>query len=584
MAGEHRDPVCGMSVKESSPHRLTHQGTDYFFCNPRCREKFATSPDTYLRPPATPPRTSAATDAATSYICPMDPEVRQSTPGACPKCGMALEPETPSLTRPQWSCPMHPEVVSDQPGSCPICGMALEATTPAADNPELRDMSRRLRIAVALTLPLFAIAMGDMLPSHPFSRVLSSRGRGWLELLLATPVCLWAARPFFERAVASVRNRSLNMFTLIGLGVAVSYGYSLIAVLLPGLFPPSLRSHGGEVGLYFEAAAVIVTLVLLGQVLELRARSRTGAAITQLLGLSPTTARRLTAGDTEVDVALAEVRAGDRLRVRPGEKIPVDGVVLDGTSNVEEAMVTGEPLPVSKGPGDRLIGGTVNLHGALIMQAERVGSDTLLARIVALVAEAQRSRAPIQRLADVVASYFVPAVMAIAALTFAVWLTVGPEPRLAYAMVNSVAVLIVACPCALGLATPMSIMVASGRGAQLGVLFKNAAAIERLRDVDTLVVDKTGTLTEGRPRVSSIEATGGSDGEVPLLALAASLERASEHPLGLAVVAAAEERSLELQAVRNFESQTGMGVRGQVGDREVALGNRAWMNRLAVAI
>jgi Cu+-exporting ATPase len=587
-----------MKVSREQPRGGTfeHQGTTYYFCNPKCRERFAADPGKYLAPVPAPassaqptgtktepkPEAGAAKPPATVYVCPMDPEVRATQPGACPKCGMALEPEhaAPS-TRTDWVCPMHPEIVRAAPGSCPICGMALEprVATVEQDNPELRDMSRRFWVSVALSAPLLALVMGDMLLDHRISALLPAHSRGWLELALATPVCLWAGFPFFERALASLRNRSLNMFTLIGLGVSVAYGYSLIGLLAPGIFPESFRSEHGEVGLYFEAAAVIVTLILLGQVLELRARSQTGAAIRKLLGLAPKTARRIDADGQERDVPLDAVHVGDRLRIRPGEKVPVDGVVVEGSSAVDEAMVTGEPVPVSKKPGDRLIGATANGTGSLVMRAEKVGSETLLARIVTLVSEAQRSRAPIQKLADVVSSYFVPAVIGIALVTFGVWASIGPEPKMAHAIVNAVAVLIIACPCALGLATPMSIMVATGKGASVGVLFRNAEAIEVLRKVDTLVVDKTGTLTEGKPKLTRVVATAGID-EAELLRWTASIERQSEHPLGAAVIAAAKERKLELAEVSQFSSTTGKGVSGSVEGRQVAVGNRALLDSI----
>jgi Cu+-exporting ATPase len=464
--------------------------------------------------------------------------------------------------------------------------MALEPQTIALEeehNPELYDMSRRFWFAVALTLPLLALAMGDMLPGQPISRLMNSRTRVLLELALATPVCLWSAWPFFVRAAASVANRSLNMFTLIGLGVSVAYGYSVVAALFPSLFPAGFRDHHGQVGVYFEAASAIVTLILLGQVLELRARSSTGAAIRQLLGLSPKTARRVGADGQEQDVPLESVQPGDTLRVRPGEKVPVDGVVVEGKSSVDESMISGEPIPVEKQPGERLVGATVNGTGSLLMRAEKVGSETLLARIVSMVAEAQRSRAPIQRLADVVSSYFVPIVIGIAILTFGLWATLGPEPRLAYALVNAVAVLIIACPCALGLATPMSIMVATGKGATLGVLFKNAEAIEVLRKVDTLVVDKTGTLTEGKPKLVSVETSGGID-QPRLLALSAALERGSEHPLAAAIVRGADERGTPVVKTERFESVSGKGVRGLVDGSDVALGNLALMKSLSVDV
>jgi Cu+-exporting ATPase len=522
----------------------------------------------------------------TSYTCPMHPEVQSAQPGNCPKCGMALEPvESPqSSSRTEWTCPMHPEIVRDEPGNCPICGMALEPRTidteQAEQNPELTDMSRRFWFAAALTVPLVIIAMGDMLPGRPVSQLFSMRTRTLIELALATPVCLWSAWPFYVRAVQSVKNRSLNMFTLIGLGVSVAYVYSLIAALFPDIFPASFREHG-EVGVYFEAAAVIVTLILLGQVIELRARSRTSQAVRQLLGMQAKTARRLADDGTESDVPLDAVQVGDRLRVRPGEKIPVDGVVLEGASSVDESMVTGEPIPAEKHEGDRIIGSTINSTGSLVMRAEKVGAETLLSRIVAMVAEAQRTRAPIQKLADVIAGYFVPIVIVIAVITFIVWSLAGPEPRMAYALINAIAVLIIACPCALGLATPMSIMVATGKGAGAGILFRNAEAIELMRKIDTLVVDKTGTLTEGKPKLVSITAADGI-GENDLLRFAASIERGSEHPLAEAIVKGAEQRGVEPGRAEDFESVTGQGVKGRVNGRDVALGNRALMDSLGV--
>ena len=524
-----------------------------------------------------------ATAPGTVFTCPMHPEVRQVGPGSCPKCGMALEPDVPiaPAARREWTCPMHPEIVKDAPGSCPICGMALEPRDIAveeAENPELADMQRRLWIAALLAAPLIAIVMVDMVAGHPVSALLGARGRTLLELALATPVCTWAAWPFYERAVLSVKHRSLNMFTLIGLGVAVAFAYSVVAALAPGLFPAAFRDARGEVGVYFEAAAGIVTLVLVGQVLELRARSQTGAAIRKLLGLAPSTARRIDESGGEADVPLEQVVVGDRLRVRPGEKIPVDGVVLEGGRNVDESMVTGAPVPVHKGAGDGVIGATLNGNGALIVRAERVGSETLLSRIVGMVAEAQRSRAPIQRLADQVSAVFVPAVIVAAILTFAVWALVGPDPKLTHALVNAVAVLIIACPCALGLATPMSIMVATGKAATVGVLFKNAEAIEVLRKVDTLVVDKTGTLTEGKPELVTVEPRGIDDLE--LLALVGSLERASEHPLAAAIVRGAEARGATLGKVDGFRSVTGKGVIGTIAGREVAVGNRSLMHEV----
>ncbi len=522
----------------------------------------------------------------TLYTCPMHPEVRRDGPGSCPRCGMALEPMTPQppASKTQWTCPMHPEIVRDAPGNCPICGMALEPRTVSLEeeeNPELKDMTRRFRVSVILTAPLFVVAMAHLLPGEALGHLLPPRAMGWIELFLATPVVLWGGWPFFVRAWSSVVNRALNMFTLIGLGVGVAYIYSVVAVLAPGLFPASFRDSNGVVGRYFEAAAAIVTLVLLGQVLELRARSRTGSAIRALLGLAPKTARRVAADGTDADIPLDQVKPGDRLRVRPGEKVPVDGVVLEGSSSVDESMVSGEPIPVEKHKGDRVIGATVNGTGSLVMQADKVGSETLLARIVQMVAEAQRSRAPIQKLADVVAGYFVPAVVLIAIVTFTVWSLVGPAPRMAHALVNAVAVLIIACPCALGLATPMSIMVAMGKGATAGVLFKNAEAIEVLRKVDTLVVDKTGTLTEGKPKLVTVEPAPGQT-EAALLRDAASLERGSEHPLAAAIVKGAEERGAAPSKAEGFESVTGKGVKGRVDGRDVALGNGALMESLGV--
>jgi Cu+-exporting ATPase len=499
---------------------------------------------------------------------------------------MALEPaEVPApASRTEWTCPMHPEIVRDAPGSCPICGMALEPRTVSAEeeeNPELIDMTRRFWVGAALTLPLVLLAMGMYLPGEWIASLMAGGARPWIELALATPVVLWGGWPFFVRGYHSNVHKSLHMFTLIGLGVGVAYAYSVVATVAPGIFPASFRGEEGHVGVYYEAAAVIVTLVLLGQVLELRARSRTGAAIRALLGLAPKTARRIEPDGTERDVPLDEVRPGDRLRVRPGEKVPVDGTVVEGRSSVDESMVTGEPIPVEKGSGDRVIGATVNGTGGLVMEAERVGADTLLARIVQMVAEAQRSRAPIQRLADVVAAWFVPAVIVVAIVTFVVWALAGIESAMAYALINAVAVLIIACPCALGLATPMSIMVAAGKGATAGVLFKNAEAIEKLREVDTLVVDKTGTLTVGRPELVTVASEPGTD-ESELLRLAAGLERASEHPLAAAIVAGAEARGLEIPAAEEFESVTGKGVTGRVDGRRVALGNRALLDQLGI--
>ncbi len=519
------------------------------------------------------------------YTCPMHPEVRQDKPGSCPKCGMALEPLEPVKPEPktEWTCPMHPEIVRDAPGNCPLCGMALEPRTVSIteeESPELIDMTRRFWVSTVLTIPLVIIVMGGYIPVLDPRRLVPWTVLKWLELVLATPVVLWGGRPFFVRGRQSVINRSPNMFTLIGLGVGLAYVFSIAATVAPGIFPAAFRGEGGEVGTYFEAAAVITTLVLLGQVLELRARSKTGAAIKMLLGLAPKTARRVKEG-TEEDVPLEHVQAGDLLRVRPGEKVPVDGAVVEGTSSVDESMITGEPIPVEKRQGDRVIGATVNGTGTLIMRAEKVGAETLLSQIIHMVAEAQRSRAPIQRLADLIAGYFVQIVVAIAVVTFIIWAWIGPEPRFAYALVNAVAVLIIACPCALGLATPMSIMVAMGKGAMGGVLFKNAEAIEVMKKVDTLVVDKTGTLTVGKPKLTAVHATEGTD-ERSLLRFAASIERGSEHPLAAAIVGGAAEKGVQLASVESFQAMTGRGVTGNVDGHSVALGNRKLLDDLGV--
>jgi P-type Cu+ transporter len=590
------DPVCGMEIDpKDAVGSLGYLGKTYFFCNPSCLERFRAEPSQYLAHPQTQAVTATSLGASApppapagpAYTCPMDPEVRQAGPGACPKCGMALEPLTPAApkTLTQYVCPMHPEVVRDGPGACPICGMALEPRTVTAEeeaNPELVSMTRRFWTSLALTAPVLLLAMSEMIPGRPVQQALSARLLAWIQLALATPVVLWGGWPFFQRGWASIVNRSLNMFTLIAAGTGTAYLYSVIAAVFPGIFPDSFRVHGGEVAVYFEAAAVITTLVLLGQVLELRARSRTSSALKELLGLVPKTARVLRNGGEE-DVPLDRVQPGDRLRVRPGEKMPVDGVVLEGASSVDESMVTGEPIPVEKQAGDRVIAGTVNGTGSFVMRAERVGSDTLLAQIVRMVSEAQRSRAPIQRLADVVASYFVPAVVAVSVITFVTWAVWGPEPRLAYALVNAVAVLIIACPCALGLATPMAIMVGTGRGALAGVLIKNAEALEVLEKVDTLVVDKTGTLTEGRPRLASVIALP-SWKDADLLRFAASLERASEHPLAGAILDAAREKSMELSAVEGFQSLSGKGVLGNVDGQEIQLGNQALFEEFRIPL
>ncbi len=548
-----RDPVCGMRVDPAKAKgRVEHGGRAYYFCSEKCAAKFQAEPARYLQPqPSEPP--SVPVDAGALYTCPMHPEVRQRGPGACPKCGMALEPEMP--------------------------------TAQADDeNPEFADMSRRFWVSALLSVPLLLVEMSAMWPpARSLRHALPEGAVAWLELVLASPVVLWGGWPFFERAWASLRNRHLNMFTLIGLGTGVAYGYSLLATWAPSLFPASFRAHGGEVAVYFEPAAVITTLVLLGQVLELKARSRASGAIRALLKLAPRLAHRLGDDGGETEVALEDVQVGDRLRVRPGEKVPVDGRVLEGASFVDESMITGEPMPVKKVADERVTGSTQNGTGSFLMRAERVGADTLLAQIVRRVAEAQRSRAPIARLADVVASYFVPVVIAVAVVTFVVWAWVGPEPRLTYALVNAVAVLIIACPCALGLATPMSVMVATGRAATQGVLVKNAEALELMAGVDTLVVDKTGTLTEGRPRLVQLEALNALS-ELELLQRAASVERASEHPLAAAIVQGALERGLALRDARDFASFTGEGTSAVIDGATVAVGTQRFLERLGVDV
>jgi Cu+-exporting ATPase len=614
--GLEKDPVCGMNVNPATAnHVQEHAGKKFYFCCAACVEKFKANPEGYLNQsslskstapksglvmlgmpaaskfaPAHAPLTQlqsapkpAPSAPAPAYVCPMCPEVRESNPGACPSCGMALEPEFPQAARhTEYVCPMHPEIVRPAPGSCPICGMALEPRTVTAteeENPELRDMTSRFWVGAVLTAPLLTIAMSGMFAQMRLPGILSGPFLPLLELALATPVVLYCGLPFFQRFWTSLVNRSPNMFTLIGLGTGVAYIYSLVATLAPGIFPDSLRGMGGYPDVYFEAAAAITTLVLLGQVMELRARSRTSAAIRALLDLSPKTARLLSDDGSEKDVPLEQVKPDDRLRLRPGEKIPVDGVVLEGSSSVDESMVTGESMPVEKTAGSKVTGATLNTTGSFIMRAERVGSETLLARIVQMVSQAQRSRAPIQTLADRVAGWFVPAVVAVAAITFVAWFVVGPQPRLAHALVNAVAVLIIACPCALGLATPMAIMVGTGRGAHAGVLIKNAEALELLEKVDTLVIDKTGTLTEGKPKFHAISGQQGSADE--LLRLAASLERASEHPLGAAIVAAATERNLKLSEPSEFNYAVGKGIRGVVDGKQVAIGSSSYMKEIS---
>jgi Cu+-exporting ATPase len=590
------DPVCGMDVSQDSAYRFMHADHEYLFCSEHCEMKFAANPDNYLhRGENDPAQQSDEAHGACAdescevdtkiYTCPMHPEVEKTGPGSCPKCGMALEPKvfTGVETKTEYTCPMHPEVVQDKPGNCPKCGMALESRSVEVeeDTSELDDMTRRFRVSTILAIPVFLLAMvADLVPGW-LPDGLSMKAVQWIEFALATPVVLWGGWPFFVRGWQSVVSWNLNMFTLIGLGVGVAWIYSVVALLFPAIFPPNMQLEGGTVHVYFEAAAVITVLVLLGQVLELRARSRTNSAIKLLLGLAPNTARIVREDGREEDIPLQHVQQGDILRVRPGEKVPVDGVVTEGSSSVDESMVTGESIPVEKHAGESLIGATVNGTGSLLMRAEKVGADTLLSQIVRMVSEAQRSRAPIQKLADSVAAYFVPAVVGVAIIAFAVWGLWGPEPRLAYAVVNAVAVLIIACPCALGLATPMSIMVGTGKGAAMGVLIKNAEALEIMEKVDTLVVDKTGTLTEGSPQLVSVQVGNDFD-ENEVLRLGATLERASEHPLAESIVRGAEERGVELASTQDFESITGKGVAGMVDGRRVALGNLKLLEGLQI--
>ena len=578
------DPVCGMEVSADTELHHDHAGKTYRFCSEHCLTKFKAAPHDYLGD-GKDKAASSQQPQDVEYYCPMCPEVSQIGPGACPSCGMALEPKSipVATTKTEYICPMHPDVVQDHPGDCPKCGMALEPRTVEMeeDTSELDDMSRRFWVSTFLAIPVFISAMAAEFWPEAIAEIINPRYRQWAEMVLATPVVLWGGWIFYVRFWTSLVTRNLNMFTLIGLGVGIAWTYSVVAALVPGIFPAALHNEMGVVPVYFEAAAVITTLVLLGQVLELRARSRTNAAIKMLLGLAPNTARIVRDDGTEEDIPLEQVQPGDTLRVRPGEKIPVDGAVIDGKSNVDESMVTGEPIPVEKTAGERLIGATINGTGSLLMKAEKVGADTLLAKIVNMVAEAQRSRAPIQKLVDLVSGYFVPAVVAIAVITFIVWGIWGPAPALAYAVINAVAVLIIACPCALGLATPMSIMVGTGRGATMGVLFKNAEALEVLRKVDTLVIDKTGTLTEGKPKLVSIVAINGFH-EHDALRLAASLERASEHPLAEAIVRGAEERGTKLAKTDNFQSVTGKGVTGKVEGHKVALGNIRLLESLGI--
>jgi P-type Cu+ transporter len=583
-----KDPVCGMTVDSAKAKAtLQHAGQTYFFCSAGCREKFSADPNRYLNAPklvgiaAAPASRAAVTiQIASAQGHPIAGSSRKSksaSPEAAPsRAGGSTE----------YTCPMHPEIVRVAPGDCPICGMVLEPRRVMLEekpSAELRAMTTRFWVCVALTTPVLAVAMGELIPA--LHDAVSTHVRGWIEFALATPVVLWGGWPFFERGWNSIVLRRLNMFTLIAIGTGTAYAYSVVAILAPRIFPPSFRGLGGEVAVYFEAAAVITTLVLLGQVLELRARQRTSAALRELLGLAPKTARRLTADGAESDVTLELVQVGDRLRVRPGERIPVDGVVLEGASSVDESMVTGEPLPVEKVCGASVTGGTLNATGSFVMRAERVGNETLLAQIVHMVSEAQRSRAPIQKTADTVAAWFVPGVLLAAAITFVVWATIGPQPRLAYALVNAVAVLIIACPCALGLATPMSIMVGVGRGATAGVLIRDAEALEALEKVNTLVVDKTGTLTEGKPKVVRVIVAAGaaSHTEDEILRIGASLERASEHPLAGAILAAAAERTLPLAEPTDFRAIAGKGITGSISGKRIVLGNAAFLDELKIS-
>ena len=582
------DPVCGMRVDPSkAAASINHRGVTVYFCGQGCAAKFRASPEKYLqaKPDAASSKQPAKTEPHGEFTCPMHPQIKKPGPGSCPKCGMALEPATVTAAakRTEYTCPMHPQIVRDAPGPCPICGMALEPREVKAEesNPELAKMFRRLWICVALAVPMLALMISEFLPNRPMQHMLAARTWTWIEFALATPVVLWCGLPFFVKGWQSLVHRSLNMFTLIALGTGTAYVYSVVATVVPQIFPALHRGAGGQLDVYFEPATVIVALVLLGQVLELRARSQTSGAMRALLGLAPKTAKRLDDKGGEADVPLDQVIVGDRLRVRPGEKIPVDGTVLEGHSSVDESMISGEPIPVEKVREAKITAGTVNGTGGFVMRAERVGADTLLAQIVKMVSEAQRSRAPIQRLADRVASYFVPAVILSATITFIVWYFAGPQPRFSHALVNAVAVLIVACPCALGLATPMAIMVGTGRGARAGVLIRNAEALETFGKVETLIIDKTGTLTEGKPRLSAVIPQPGID-ENDLLQLAASLERSSEHPLAAAIVKGAEAKKLTLTDVAGFSSETGKGVKGTVAGKRIAVGNAELFHDLSV--
>jgi Cu+-exporting ATPase len=587
-----KDPVCNMDVVPSTARGSSeYKGQTYYFCSQSCVQRFNADPEKYLAPkqpknqmaqiggiglavPQAEPAQSPASKGRVTYVCPMDPEVREAKPGACPKCGMALEPETV-----EYTCPMHPEIIRDQPGHCPICGMALERRIAAGvheeDDTELRSMQLRFWVGVVLSIPLLALSMGGMAADNLFHHM-PAGAMEWLQFALATPVVLWGGWPFFQRGWASIINRHLNMFTLIAMGTGTAYVYSVIATVAPGIFPASFLGHGGRPEVYFESGAIIVTLVLLGQVLELRARRQTSSAIKALLDLNPKTARRLRSDGSDEVIPLEAIHRGDLLRVRPGDRVPVDGTLEEGTSAVDESMITGESMPVEKVSGAKVVGGTVNQVGSFTMRAEKLGSETLLSQIVRMVAEAQRSRAPIQSLADKVSGYFVPAVLLVAALTFVGWAVWGPEPRFAHGLVNAVAVLIIACPCALGLATPMAVMVGTGRGAHAGVLVRNAEALEIMEKVDTLVLDKTGTLTEGKPRLTSILATGGI-AQLDLLLLVAATEKLSEHPVAAAIVKGAEERRLKIPSAEKFQSFTGQGVAGEVLGRQVAVGTQKFL-------
>ena len=594
-----KDPVCGMNVDEKAQYNSQFDEVEYYFCSEKCFSKFNLEPKAYLDKvksdccghcDSDKSKATAVTEELTVvdaiYTCPMHPEVEQVGQGSCPKCGMALEPKDIPIaaTEIKYTCPMHPEIIKDEPGNCPICGMSLESMTIEVeeDNHELDDMTKRFKVSGILSIPVFILAMvADLIPSW-LPNGLSMKTVQWIQFILATPVVLWGGWPFFVKALQSFKTMNLNMFTLIGIGISAAWIYSVVAMLFPQVFPPDMM-HEGVIPVYFEAAAVITALVLLGQVLELRARSQTNEAIKLLLGLAPNTARIIKDNGEEVDIPMEHVKVGDKLRIRPGEKVPVDGVVVEGSSLIDESMVTGEPVPVTKKQGDKVIGATVNGTSSLVMEAQRIGSDTLLSQIVQMVAQAQRSRAPIQKMADTVSGFFVPIVVVIAILAFAVWYFWGPDPQLAYAMVSFVAVLIIACPCALGLATPISIMVGTGRGATEGVLIKDAESLEILEKVDTLVVDKTGTLTEGKPKLTEIIAASGFDSE-QILGWVASIEKHSEHPLAEAIVEGAKDQNIATVDIENFQSITGKGVTAIVEGKEMAIGNSKMMKQAGTEV